>query len=229
MPHDAMTSAVGSVTPRVALELAAFAAVIVADALGVVPITLTIGLLPVVWLSLRLAREPWPSVGLSLPPRLLRAVAIGATAGVAMESLAVFGTTPWISHLFGSDPDYSDLAFIQGNLTYLLVFLALNWTLAAFGEEICWRGFLMQRVARLLGGGGAAWTLSLFLVSPLFGWVHSEQGVADAVQESLSGLLLGVLFLVSGRNLAVPIVAHGVSNTVAFVLIYLGRYPGLDA
>jgi hypothetical protein len=24
-----------------------------------------------------------------------------------------------------------------------------------------------------------------------------------------------------------PIVAHGVSNTLAFVLIYFGRYPGL--
>lgn len=85
----------------------------------------------------------------------------------------------------------------------------------------------MQRVARWLGGTGAAWTTSLLLVSPLFGWVHSEQGVSGAVQESLSGLLLGVLFLATGRNLAVPIVAHGVSNTVAFVLIYLGRYPGL--
>jgi uncharacterized protein len=85
----------------------------------------------------------------------------------------------------------------------------------------------MQRVARLFGGGSAAWTVSLLLVSGLFGWVHSEQGISGAVQESLSGLLLGVLFLLNRRNLAVPVVAHGVSNTVAFVLIYLGRYPGL--
>ena len=48
-----------------------------------------------------------------------------------------------------------------------------------------------------------------------------------AIQEGLSGLLLGILFLLTGRNLAVPIIAHGVSNTVAFVLIYFGRYPGL--
>lgn len=200
---------------------------IVADGYGLVPLTLTIGLLPVVWILLRLAHEPWSSIGLSLPANLPRAVAIGAAAGVAMEALAVLGTTPWISALFGTEPDYSDLGFIQGNLPYLLIFLALNWTLAAFGEEICWRGFLMQRVARLFGGGGAAWTISLLLVSALFGWVHSEQGVSGAVQESLSGLLLGVLFLVTRRNLAVPIVAHGVSNSVAFVLIYFGRYPGL--
>ncbi len=40
-------------------------------------------------------------------------------------------------------------------------------------------------------------------------------------------MLLGILFLLAGRNLTIPIVAHGVSNTVAFVLIYYGRYPGL--
>jgi hypothetical protein len=42
--------------PRLVLDIAAFAAVIVADAFGLVPFTLTIGLLPVVWILLRLAR-----------------------------------------------------------------------------------------------------------------------------------------------------------------------------
>lgn len=41
-------------------------------------------------------------------------------------------------------------------------------------------------------------------------------------------IVAGLLFLASGRGLAVPIVAHGVSNTLAFVLIYFGRYPGLE-
>jgi len=40
-------------------------------------------------------------------------------------------------------------------------------------------------------------------------------------------VLLGLLYLASRRNLVVPIVAHGVANTPAFVLIYLGRYPGV--
>jgi hypothetical protein len=29
------------------------------------------------------------------------------------------------------------------------------------------------------------------------------------------------------RQLALPIVAHGVANTLALVLVYLDRYPGL--
>jgi uncharacterized protein len=41
------------------------------------------------------------------------------------------------------------------------------------------------------------------------------------------GLLLGVIYLRTGRNLSVGIVAHGVSDTVDFLLIFLGKYPGL--
>jgi len=40
-------------------------------------------------------------------------------------------------------------------------------------------------------------------------------------------LFLGIIFWASGKKLAVPIVTHGVSNTLAFVLIYLGKYPGI--
>jgi hypothetical protein len=57
-----MKSAIGTLTPRLGLELAAFAAVIVADAFGLVPLTLTVGLLPVVWILLVLARKPWSSI-----------------------------------------------------------------------------------------------------------------------------------------------------------------------
>src|SRR5574338_1727309 len=166
-----------SSTLRAALDITAFSAVIVADAYGLVPLTLSIGLLPAVWLLLRLAREPWSTIGFRRPPDWRRAIVIGVGIGILMELFAVFVTTPWISGLFGKEPDYSELAFIQGNLTYLLIFLGLNWTLAAFGEEICFRGFLMQRVARLFGDGRVPWIISLLLVSALFGWVHSEQGV----------------------------------------------------
>ncbi len=215
------------VTARNGLEIAAFVAIVVADALGWVPLTQTIFLLPLVWLSLRLRRERWSSIGLCRPDNLGRSVALGIVAGMLMELFAVYVTTPAISHIFGVEPDYSELRVVQGNVTVLLVFLGLSWTLAAFGEEVCFRGFLMKRVAQLLGENRGAWIASLVSSSVLFGWGHTEQGVSGWVQEGLSGLILGVLFLATGRNLAVPIVAHGVSNTLAFVLIYLDRYPGV--
>jgi CAAX protease family protein len=40
------------------------------------------------------------------------------------------------------------------------------------------------------------------------------------------GAWLGLPCLAGGRRLALPVVAHGVSNTMAFVMISFGRYPG---
>jgi membrane protease YdiL (CAAX protease family) len=212
-----------------AIDIALFVAIVVADAAGLVPITQTIFLLPLIWLLLRLRGEPWRSIGFAVPQRPWRDVSVGIVAGILMEWFAVAVTTPLISGWFGVEPDYSEFASVKGNLTLLLVFLALSWTLAAGGEEICFRGFLMNRVARLFGGGNPAWVVALFVTSALFGWGHTEQGVSGWVQEGLSGFLLGLLFLAMGRNLLAPMVAHGMSNTVAFVLIYLGRYPGVGA
>lgn len=211
---------------RNSIEISTFVAIVVADALGLVPLTQTLFLVPLIWILLRLRNERWSTIGLSRPDNLWRSIVLGVIAGVLMELFAVYVTTPRISALFGVEPDYSNFKGIQGNLTMLFVFLGLSWTLAAFGEEVCFRGFLMKRLAQILGESRAAWVASVLLSSVLFGWGHTEQGVSGWVQEGLSGLLLGVFFLATKRNLAAPIVAHGVSNTLAFVLIYFGKYPG---
>jgi hypothetical protein len=108
-----------------------------------------------------------------------------------------------------------------------LVALALTWTLAAFGEELAWRGYLMNRVAGLLNGAKGAWIISLIGVNIVFGIAHSNQGMTGIIEESVAGLMLGILYLVTGRNLAVPIVAHGVQDTIDFVLIFFGKFPGM--
>ena len=208
------------------VEIAVFVAIVVADAIGLVPITQTIFLLPMIWVLLRMRGDKWATIGFARPDRLGYSIAIGALAGVLMELFAVYLTTPFISSSLGVEPDYSNFSSIRGNAAALFLFLGLSWTVAAFGEEICFRGYLMKRLAQVFGENQYAWLAALVLSSVLFGWAHTEQGISGWIQEGLSGLLLGILFLSTKRNLTVPIVAHGVSNTVALVLIYLGMYAG---
>jgi len=40
-------------------------------------------------------------------------------------------------------------------------------------------------------------------------------------------LIFGIIYLRTGRNLAVPIVGHGIQDSIDFVLIFLGKYPGM--
>ena len=210
------------------IELSALIALTVADGWGFVPLSRTPFLLLLGWASLRWRRLAWRDIGLRHPRRMWRAIAVGIAAGLAIELFALNVTTPWITSITGMPPDVSDLRALVGNVQLLLILVVVSWILAAFGEELAFRGYLMHRFADGFGGTRLAWTASLIVVSVYFGIGHRTQGVAGVVQESLSGCWLGVFFLVSGRNLTVPIVAHGVSNTLALVLIYWDRYPGLS-
>jgi membrane protease YdiL (CAAX protease family) len=208
-------------------DLAVVLGIFVADLLHLVPFSKTPFLLLVGWISLRLRGIGWRGVGFVRPRSWLRTIAIGTVAGIALELFADFVTEPWLAGLAGKHPDLTGFRSLVGNPKLLLVYLTLNWTLAAFGEEMVYRGYLMNRVADLQGGTQRAWILSLFVVSALFGYGHEYQGLIGVIQEGLSGLLLGLLYLGSNRTLGVPIIAHGVSNTLAFLLIFLGRYPGV--
>ena len=115
----------------------------------------------------------------------------------------------------------------QGNVKWTLLALVGTWTLAAFGEEMVYRGYLMNRVADLFNRTRPAWIISLIAVHVGFGLAHAYQGWTGIIDEGLMGLLLGIIYLRTGRNLSVPIIAHGIGDTIDFLLIFLGKYPGM--
>jgi membrane protease YdiL (CAAX protease family) len=64
-------------------------------------------------------------------------------------ALDLFGKQPLLTRLLGKPPDFSNFPAVRGNLKLALVMIALIWILAAFGEELVCRGYLMNRVADL--------------------------------------------------------------------------------
>lgn len=208
-------------------ELAALVALTVLDQQGYIPLSRVPFLLLLCWISLRLRKLKWGDIGLKHPAKWSSAIAIGIVAGIVIELFAIHVTTPLIASVSGVPLDLSDFQDLVGNLNLLLIFLALNWVLAAFGEELAFRGYLMNRFADVFNRSRFAWFASLIVISVFFGYGHAYQGLSGLIQESLSGFWLGVLFLVFGRNLTIPIIAHGVSNTLALILIYFNQYPGL--
>jgi hypothetical protein len=209
------------------LDLILVVGVGVADAFGLIFFSRTPYLLVLGWISLRLRGLRWRDVGFAWPPQWGRAIAIGVVAGVAMELFSTFVSVPFLTRLTGKPPDLSDFRPMVGKLPAVLLMLAIMWPLAAFGEELAHRGYVMNRLADVGGRTPAAWGFSLIAASVIFGWGHDAQELTGILQESFAGILLGVLYLASRRNLTIPIVAHGVANTVAFILIYFDRYPGV--
>ena len=206
------------------LEIAAWIAIGIADAFGLIPLSRTPFLLALGWLSLRLRGCRWRDVGFAAPPRWTRAITIGVLLGIGMEIVSTFVTVPFFTRLTGQPPELSEFRFVVGNLRALVLMLLANWILAAFGEELAYRGYVMSRIADAARGN---WIVALVAGSLYFGWGHEAQDITGVIQESLAGLVLGIAYLASRRNLTIPIVAHGTANTVAFVLIYFDRYPGV--
>ena len=85
----------------------------------------------------------------------------------------------------------------------------------------------MNRVAGLFRNPKVAWTISLIAVSFVFGLGHIDQGITGQVENMIDGGLLAVIFLATGCNLWAAIVAHGLTDTIDLVLLYLRKYPGV--
>jgi membrane protease YdiL (CAAX protease family) len=208
-------------------ELVVVALIFVADARKLIPFSKTPFLLVFGWISLRVRRMTWRDVGLSRFRSWGTTLTFGIAAGLVLEAFQLFISQPLLVRLLNKQPDLEIFRALHGNLKWTLIALAGTWTLAAFGEEMVYRGYLMNRVADLFNRTQAAWIVSLILVHVGFGLAHAYQGVTGVIDEGLAGLLLGVIYLRTGRNLAVPIIAHGIQDTIDFVLIFFGKYPGM--
>ena len=211
----------------VAAEFAIVAALFVADVYQHIFFSKTPYLFLLGWVSLRLRGMRWRDVGFARPRRWSTAFLVGIVAGVCIEAFELFVSQPLLARWLGKMPDLSNFTAVHGNLKLTLIYLLLTWTLAAFGEELVYRGYLMNRAAGVFRGTRTAWVISLIAVSIVFGCSHIGQGATGMMENIWDGLLLGALYLACGRNLAAPIIAHGITDTVDLLLMYAGKYPGM--
>jgi membrane protease YdiL (CAAX protease family) len=197
-------------------------AAVLANALDMIvpPAGIPVALL-VTWITMRLTGGGWRTLGMGRPQSWAFTLAIGLGFGIVWQLSFLYIIEP-LMESSDSGPDLSRFEAIRGNIQMLAVYLGVSWTTAGFGEEIVWRGLILGGLARLLGGGRAAWAVSLGVMATLFGVLHFYQGAMGMVLTGVTGLALGILYLATRRNLWVTIIAHGTMNTLAFVLLFFG-------
>jgi membrane protease YdiL (CAAX protease family) len=146
---------------------------------------------------------------------------------VVMATVALFVLTEvlssFLAELTGWSPDVSRFEPLRGNVPTLLAGLGLVWTVAAFGEEMLFRGILLSGLKDLFptGNDKLAWTGALVLSSAAFGAAHAYQGIAGFLVTAVIGFGFGLTYFAARRNLWAPILTHGLYDTVGFVLIFL--------
>ncbi len=133
--------------------------------------------------------------------------------------LSVF--MPVLNHLTGTTQDLSAFENLKGNFNQLLFFLVLTWTLAAFGEEIVYRGYLQKRILDVFGDTRTGIILAVGISSLLFGLAHTEQGTIGVVLTFLDAIFFSLIKIHYDNNLWAAIFAHGASNTIGLIGFFL--------
>ena len=176
------------------------------------------GLVAVVVVLLALRGETLRDIGLQSPRNLAGAAALGVAvaaltfAGLeALQRLGVMGETrlgDMASELKGDLP----LAFARAGLGLIVV---------GFVEELLFRGFVLDRLAKAFGSGVLALGGALAGQAALFALAHAYQGVEGMLFTGAVGLLFGIAFVAAGRNLWPVIIAHGVFDAARAMHLYL--------
>jgi hypothetical protein len=129
-------------------------------------------------------------------------------------------TMPLVIWLTGQPVDRSAFDVLRGNVPALIFGLLVVWTLAAFGEELIFRGYLMNTIKRVFRHKNGGWFIACIVNAILFGLGHTYQGITGIILLSVVGLLYALFYLASGQNLWVPILMHGLYDTSAFLVIF---------
>ena len=181
-----------------------------------------------IWLILKKQGQSLAVVGIVTPqhgwPRTLK---LEMGGGLLILTLGEF-VYPLLLNLVGlSGQDISSYEGIEGNNGLLAIYLTVSWTTAGFGEEMIFRGFLMAGLARCLGMSKAAWIAAVIISSILFGLIHIQTGAGGVLTTGINGAILARLYLMSRRAIWAAYIAHGLTNTIGFLLIYSGLYKNL--
>ena len=173
--------------------------------------------------SVRVRERGWSALGFRRPASWLRVVLI-ACAAAAFRIIISDPLEAALTQFWPAPAAPSLLAPESHDLQWLVATLALVWTFAAFGEEIAYRGYLTLRCADVLGGSRLAWLAATMVAALLFGFGHYYKGPVGVIDSAVAGLILGGAYLLSRRCLWTTILAHGLIDTTAVLLLYLGLW-----
>ena len=172
------------------------------------------GILVLVWAHL--SHTPWRDLGFSRPRSWAVTVFVGVASGIVFKFLMKALVMP----LLGADPVNHAYHYLVGNRAALPGALYALIIGAGFGEETFFRGYLFERIGKRYGSGPWARAFTVTLTSAWFCVSHySIQGLPGAEQATITGLVFGTVYAITGR-IWIPMIAHAAFDLAALWMIY---------
>jgi membrane protease YdiL (CAAX protease family) len=188
--------------------------------------TANILMLIYVWIGLKLRGESWKDFGLTFKSISLRnaikvillslLVFVLAVAGFIVGSIIMANITgiPEGANMTGYD-------YLKDNIGLLALTLAGVYIVSSFGEEVIYRGFLINRISQIGNDSRKATIIAIILSSIIFGLIHYTWGPMGMVQTGFMGLVLGICYIKLKRRLWILILAHAYMDTILMIQMYM--------
>jgi membrane protease YdiL (CAAX protease family) len=141
---------------------------------------------------------------------------IGVPAGCLLKLLQKSVAMP----LIGAEATNPAYHYLVGNAAALPGILLMVIVGGGFAEETVYRGYLFERLGKLLGTGIGAKGLIVLVTAGLFALAHyPEQGFPGAQQALMTGAVFGTIFAATGR-IWLLMCMHVAYDLVAVAIIY---------
>jgi uncharacterized protein len=180
-----------------------------------------IAALVIIGITIWLRGDRLISLGFSPPENWGTTILWSFLLGIGIQFASTVILEPFSDKVTKSTTDHSAFESLRGNLLNFLLIVLTVWILVAFVEEVIFRGYMIGEIAELIGTSKIALAVNLVLSSILFGLAHWYQGKSGALSTGIIGAVLGILFIASSFNLCLPILTHGVIDTVGLFMIYI--------
>lgn len=179
--------------------------------------------LVVATLRMRRYEFDWGQLGFALPDSWALTILLAAVAYFVTILTIGLVTEPLADSLKLPPSAFHRLGELNGNLPYLLfMIVVIGWGAAAFGEELLFRGFVLNRLQASFGGGSFSLVLAVLVQALLFALGHFYLGWRGVMNAVTVGLVFGTFYTVSGGSLWPLIIAHGLIDTISMYALYAG-------
>lgn len=187
-----------------------------------VPFGYTVPVLLLIGFYLKKTGHPFSHTGFRFRDFSVKAVMTGTVAGVLIFLFMSKVFFPLLSQLVSLPATQVDMYDqLRGNTGFYIFLLVMGWLVGGLYEEIVFHGFIFTEIEKRLPARNAQW-ISFLITNLLFGAYHLQLGYEGTINALLAGMGYHAAILLNRRNLWYGIIAHGVFDTIALTMLYLG-------
>lgn len=173
--------------------------------------------------------QQWADLGFRRPRRLWT-LPIWAAAMLAVFLVVQNGSVLVLrSYIDVPQPELGRYDFLHQNAAALAFMLGGVWLTASLPEELVYRGFVFDRLTRIIGAGRFATILVLLLQAAFFGLAHFHAGFGGIIVTTIMGLVWGAFYLMTRRNLWPLILGHYFTDALGVISLFFVKGSSIGA